>query len=422
MSDDGVGLREEVRRLRRADHRRFVALLAALLVATAGCVVFRRTEGVVFGGLLALLCAACVSATKHSRGRDERVLGMDDEAVRDYLRGRLDGLIARTKKLMLPALLGVPVALLGLLLVAVEAFVDGGPPRPDLAAFGVAFAAMGSVLAGLLWTRFVTRRALIRRRGELGDAPATTPAWIVEMARDIAAKESVSYAALFWHEATGVRVRDAGRAVRNLPDPPGAPPPSGPPDEVLRARVRKLARGDLIGHAVSVALFVGILAADVRAIGRTSDEFLREGPATFAQGAWLGFAALFLAGGLVAHALHRKALAGGASSLRAYYVRELDKRIARLVGWKAAAIARALAGTLFLAAAAGAAGGQLARGGPVAAAPWLVEALLVFAWLVALPWWNRRRALPALERRREELRASDAASGAAAGGAGTLSS
>jgi hypothetical protein len=190
-------------------------------------------------------------------------------------------------------------------------------------------------------------------------------------------------------------VRDLVRTLAGAPVP-------GPSDETVRARVRAFGRADAVGHASPAALLLAAAWADARARG---GGLLRAGPEGFAQWTFLAFAALFLLNWAAIGAARRRALAGPPAELARYYAAELRRRLAAYADRTDDAVL-AVAGTLFLAAAGAAA---VVLRGTFDSVPWLVEAALVFAWLVVLPWRARRTRLPRLERERDDFVAAGGA-------------
>jgi hypothetical protein len=400
VTDD---LREELVRLRRRDWLATVPVGVALLVSAVVAAACGDVSWVVWATVLVLGTWLCRTAAKAAHKRDAAVLALDDDAVRAYARGRFDGLIARYARVG-AAFVAVPFVLLGSVLVL--------PPhdRPDLLSFGTAFLSLGGVLLVLtLWRRFVARPALIRRRAAIGDGSAAPAPWAVKMARKISAAQGDGFAALFWHEATGVKMKEAHVAVRNLPD--AAAPPSavadspsaaapGPSADEMRVVIRSLRRRVLGAHATYVAGVAALFLLENWAKGGSWRSVARDtwSQLTIAQQAYACVGGFFLLGAFAQWTVHRQALAGNAASMRAYWRRVLARRLAHLSGWSAVRIvwtcvAAALAANAvyrFVA------DGGSARGGGVS--PRLVEAALLCAWLLARLFGPRTKARSRAER------------------------
>jgi len=403
VTDD---VRAEVVRLRRRDWLATVPVGVALLVSAAVAAVCGDASWIVWTIVLALGIWLVRVAAKAARLRDAAVLALDDDAVRDYVRARLDGLIARHKRAW-PALLAIPFVLLGAVLVI--------PPddRPDLMAFGAAFLSLGGALFVLpLWRRFVSRPALIGRRAALGDGPPRPAPWVVKMAREISAAKGDSFAALFWHEATGVRMKEAHVAVRNLP-PESAPaaPDSGPSADGMRVAIRSLRRRDLGVHAKYAAGVAALFLLENWAKGGSWRSVARDtwSQLTIAQQAYACVGGYFLLGAFAQWTVHRQALLGNAASMRAYWRRVLARRLARLSRWSAAQIVwTCVAASL----AANAVRQYIAHDGRArlgGVSPRLVEAALLCAWLFVRLFRPRTKYRSRVERALAEFDAKCAA-------------
>lgn len=401
-------LREEVIALRRrslyAPLPMGVALVVAVMLGIAG----GDPSWGVWIVLLAGGVPLWIAVARDARRRDATVLAKGDDVVRSYLRGRLDGQIVQTSRLV-SAFIAIPFLLLGLV------FLVGGTKHPARPLLAAEYFLVGAVLlVSVLHRRFRVRPALVRRRAELGEAPASPEPWLADVAREIAAAQGDTHAALFWHETTGVKMRDANVAVRNLPEPPPATVEAGafstaaadpgPPDDVVRARIRTLAWRDLAGHAITLAILAALFVTQNWAKGGTVHSIAREqwGELTIAQKAYAVIGAFTVLVAFAQRHLHRQALKGGASSVRAYYRRELERRLARVSKWSVAEkVFLGVAALFVVEAVIGIAGGtESHRGGGW---PALAEALVFVVWFVVVPYATKRRRRPVLAREFAEL-------------------
>jgi hypothetical protein len=399
MSGD-VDVRAEVLRLRRNGWSELLAVGAALVVAGVCGFAWGGDTWIVWAVLLALGTWLYRVASKASRLRDAAVLELSDEAVRAYLRGRLDGLIARYSRVLM-SIVAVPFVLLGV------ALVSAPRDRPDLLAFGAAFLSLGGALFVLpLWRRFVSRPALIRLRTAIGEGDGVPAPWVVEMARKIAAEKGETFAALFWHEATGVKMRDARSAVMTLPDAPSTTSAAvGPAPDVIRARIRAFARADLAGGAATIVVLAALAVTDGWGMHATREEIWRQGPSLLSgpQRFFAVLGVLVLLGAVVRNNMHRAALKAADGPMRTYYRRELDQRLARSSKWSPVQIALVVVAAVFVASAVVRIALDVVRDRPTTGVPWLVESLVFATWYVAMPWRAKRKWRPVLERERAEF-------------------
>ncbi len=397
MTADG-DIRGEVVRLRRSSAFAPVPVGAALVPALALALIGRNEIGWLWGLLLALGIPLWIAVDRAGRRRDALVLAYDDETVRSYLRGRLAAQAALASRLWLLVVYGF-----GCVFFA-AVYGEGSTPRhPAEPLLGLQLLLVGVTLLGSAVWRMVLAHLRKRRLAALGGPPSSAPPepWLVETTHRVNDAEGAAYAALFWHEATGVAMKEAKRAVAALPPPQQPADGAGPPDEVVRATVRKLRRSVLAGQAAILAMLLALTATQQWARGWPAGPAASE--LTTSQKIYAAVAAFIVLVAMASWNMHTKALRGTPASLRAHCRRMLEMRLRRIAKWSPLAILLAvfalyLVGTAVLRIAT-----DVLEERPIRGFPRLVESLIFVLWFIAIPLHARLRGLPKERRQFEEL-------------------
>jgi hypothetical protein len=215
---DAQAVRDEVRALRRQGAVVPLPMGVVFVVALVLAIVEGNPTGFGWATFLVAGVPMWVVATRWSRDRDAEVLAKGDAPALAYLRGRL-GYRIKLPQWTIPVFLAFIALLVGaffLLCVLVSNGEDRLPMRPLLA--GELLLVGGTLLATTAWHCLATLPARSRRLAELGGPLSFSPPpdWLLEVAGELHDRGGREHAVALWAETTGLSVRAARRAVREL--------------------------------------------------------------------------------------------------------------------------------------------------------------------------------------------------------------